>query len=112
MRYEPINLGFSTADGEEVRFAFDGSTLRLDFIDWHEKPVTVAFEDVLGVHWGQDLPPGAPRDDMPFEVIDSEWLLREGQLNAISDLHDYAHYLLCFNACGNLDVLCRKVRRS
>jgi hypothetical protein len=116
------DLGIVTADAEQVRLQFDAGALVLSFADMHDRPRQLTFADVLAFRW-QELdeaglvnhearaPEGRAgvRDDQTYEVVGSAWLARQAELQAVS-VGDYAHYMLCFNACGVLDVLCRRVR--
>jgi hypothetical protein len=102
------DLGVSTADGEDVQLQFTRGDLSLRFLDWQEQPRELVFHDVIAFRW-QEFDESALniRDDTTYEVIDSEWLQRQAQLQAV-DVDQYAHYILCFNACRNLDVLARR----
>lgn len=109
MRYVDVNLGFTTADAESVQLEFDGCDLTLRCIDWQEKPVRHEFREVLAYRWGQDQGAEGIRDDCAYEVEGSPWLAREAEL-AAAPPEAYAHYKLCFNACGVLDVLALRAR--
>ena len=109
MNYRQVDLGFSTADGEQMRLAFDGADLTLSFHDWRGQPVAAVFRDVLAFRWGQEVSADVPRDDIAYEILGSPELGRELQLNGLTDAVGYAHYKLCFNACGVLDVMCRHI---
>jgi hypothetical protein len=106
MRYVEANLGVSTADAEQVATRFENGDLHLSFIDWQAQPCSITFREVLGYRW-QELDDAVPRDDTTFEAIDSPWLQRQAQLQSVPS-NEYAHYVLCFNACGVLDVLARR----
>ena len=110
MRYVEANLGVSVADAESVTLRFEARTLLLAFVDWQEQPRSLVFHDVLAHRW-QELDEAVPRDDTTFEVVESPWLARQAELQAVQS-EDYAHYLLCFNACGALDVLARRLDAS
>ncbi len=100
------DLGVSTADGEDVQLQFTRGDLSLRFLDWQEQPRELVFHDVLAFRW-QEFDESGLNDDTTYEVVDSEWLQRQAQLQAVA-VDQYAHYILCFNACGNLDVLARR----
>ncbi len=102
----PYDLGFSTADAEDVRLDFDGADLQLRFVDWRERPVIHRFHDVLAYRWGLDIDPDL-RDDQVYEIVDSPWLEREAEL-AEEPRESYLHLKLAFNAQGVLDVLARR----
>jgi hypothetical protein len=106
--YDRVDLGFTTADAEQVKLDFDGSDLILHCIDWEEEPVRHTFRGVLAYCWGQHLGTTQVRDDEAYEVRNSPWLVREAKLASV-DADSYAHYKVCFNACGVLDVLALKV---
>ena len=100
------DLGIVTADAEHVRLSFDAGALVLSFVDMHDRPRELTFTGVLGFRW-QEFDEGGVRDDQTYEVVGSSWLARQAELQAVA-VGDYAHYMLCFNACGVLDVLCRR----
>lgn len=102
------NLGVSTADAEQVEFRYEKGNLFLRFVDWREQPRELVFQDVIAFRWQElDEPELDIRDDTTYEVVDSEWLSRQAQLQA-ADCENHAHYKLCFNACGALDVLAKR----
>ncbi len=107
MRYEQVDLGFSTADADDVRISFDGADLLLEFVDWREAPQACAFDAVLACRWAQHLGLDLPRDDCSYEVHDSDWLSCEAKPAAV-DQAAFVHYILCFNAWGVLEVLAKK----
>src|SRR5204863_226416 len=107
MRYVEANLGVSTADAERVALRMEGGDLHLSFVDWKEQPRSLIFREVLAHRW-QELDEPVPRDDTTFEALDSPWLARQANLQGVAP-DGYAHYVLCFNACGVLDVLARRL---
>jgi hypothetical protein len=102
------NLGVSTADGEDVHLQYDGDDVILAFTDWNERSCELVFRDVLAFRW-QECDEEGIRDDTTYEVTESSWLARQAQLQGVN-ASDYAHYKLCFNACGSLDVLARRMK--
>lgn len=62
-RYEPINLGFSTADGESPVIHYDGGELGFRFTDWRESVVEFVASGVLHFAWSDELFDPAIRDD-------------------------------------------------
>jgi hypothetical protein len=106
MRYVEAKLGVTTADAEKVVTRFENGDLHLSFVDWQGHPRSIIFRDVLAYRW-QELDDAVPRDDTTFEALDSPWLERQAALQAVPP-NAYAHYVLCFNACGVLDVLARR----
>ena len=107
MDYKVVNLGFSTADAQDVSISFDGSDLTLTCVNWHGEPVKHVFNDALAYRWGQDLGSKEVHDDETYEVQNSQWLLQEAPLIGV-DPSAYVHLKLCFNARGVLDVLSRR----
>jgi hypothetical protein len=110
MKFKQVDLGVQTADAERVEMRFVGDVLTLHFLDWKEEPRGVTFERVLGFRW-QEFDEQDVRDDSVYEVLDSAWLERQAALHGVTP-RDHAHYALCFNACGTLDVLCRRFPTS
>jgi hypothetical protein len=106
MQYVETNLGVITADAQHIALRFDGVDLQLSFVDWREEPQSLKFSNVLAYRW-QELDDAVPRDDTTFEAIESPWLERQAELQGVR-VAEYAHYVLCFNACGMLDVLTRR----
>lgn len=108
MNFIAANLGVSTADAEDVQFHYQKGVLSLVFLDWQKQHCEVIFEDVLGFQWQDldeqefDMP-----DDQAYEVVESQWLGRQAQLQDVP-CEPYAHYKLCFNSCGCLDVLAKR----
>lgn len=103
------DLGIVTADAEHVRLVFEARALVLSFVDMHDCPGELTFPEVLAFRW-QELDEAGVRDDATYEVVGSAWLARQAELQAVP-VGDHAHYMLCFNACGVLDVLCRRMNR-
>jgi len=102
-----VDIGVHTADAEDVALQFSSGDLILTFVDWQEQPRRAVFPDVLAFRW-QEFDENDIRDDVVYEVTDSDWLARQAKLQAVK-AEGYVHYKLCFNACGTLDVLCRRV---
>ncbi len=106
MKYVQVDIGVHTADAEQVAIQFSEDALIVTYIDWQEQPQQKEFLEVLAFRW-QEFDEGKMRDDVVYEVMDSPWLVRQCQLQGNPAVR-YAHYTLCFNACGALDVLCRR----
>jgi hypothetical protein len=105
MRCVEIDLGISTADADDVDVHFDSSDLVLSFIDWQEVHRQLVFHNVLAFRW-QDFDETGIRDDTTYVVLESEWLAQQADLQRVkAAVENYAHYKLCFNAVGVLDVL-------
>jgi hypothetical protein len=105
---EEIDLGFSSADAEDVQFTYKGGKLVLQFIDWTEKPIKVMFSDVVASKWqeAESLGP-EERDDMTYIINNSKWLALHVSQNYIQKNQEYRHLKINFNACGSLEVLCK-----
>ncbi len=110
MRFELIDMGFSTADAEYIQFAYRDGELRLTFVDWREILRVAFFEDVLVQRWHADAEflPGI-RDDATYVVQDSDLAARMVELCAVEAAHA-KHFVLCFNAAGVLEVVCKSFR--
>lgn len=105
--YKPIDLGFSTADADEVSLHFESGTLLLAFRDWREQQIKCAFNEVLAFKWDSELDMAGIRADIYYEVSNSLWLQAQAEAQGVN-VGDYTHYKLCFNAQGAQDVLCAK----
>ena len=95
---------FDTADAEGVTFRFDGADLVVNFTDWHDRKQEVTFPDAIYVAWGGEAD-SRLRIDSPYEIVNSE---------RIQNLPDQEigrhHYMLCFNAASNLEVMSQELR--
>lgn len=109
MHFTQIYLGFSTADAENIRLQYTAGELLLQFVDWKGIEVAVRFRDVLAYRWENEPESLALRDDTTYKVEDSLWLTEQCRNAAIASTIDYAHYKLCFNDCGALDVLSHRL---
>lgn len=107
MTISEANLGFSVADAEDVEIQTNAGDLYLRFTDWRESSVRHTFVDVVGFRWGAVPTVDTPRDDMAYEVADSAWLLTEAQIEGCAP-RQLVHFVLCFNALGTLEVICRR----
>lgn len=95
---------FDTADAERIGFRFDGADLVLTFIDWHAKQQEVTFPDAIYVAWGVTAD-SRFRFDAPHEIVDSERIR-----NLSGQEPGRHHYMLCFNAASNLEVVSQELR--
>jgi len=107
----PLSPGFSTADAESVSLSLHKRNGILEFIDWHEQPIKVMLVDTIALKW-QEADSCGPedRDDMSYEIMDSEWLMKHLSQHIIDPEKGYKHYKLCFNATGILEIICREMR--
>lgn len=108
MKRVQVDIGVHTADAEDVAVQLHGDRLLLTYVDWRERPQRKMFVDVLAFRW-QEPELDELRDDVVYEVVGSPWLERQCELQAVS-IEERAHYELRFNACGVLDVVCRRDR--
>lgn len=107
MQYQRRDFGVNTVDADHVAIHFEGGDLHLSFVDWQETARSVTFRNVLAFRWQEHDEP-VPRIDGTFEVTESHWLDRQAKLQSVPP-ENFSHYLLCFNACGSLDVLASKM---
>ena len=107
------NLGFSTADAEEVQFSYDNQNVILKFIDMHEIPHIIKINNAIAVKWQEaDSLGPEERDDMAYEIKNSNWLNLHLEQNIVPHNKGYKHYKLCFNAAGIFEVLCTEVKNE
>ncbi len=93
---------FSTADAEEIAFKLEGGDLELTFFDWKEVEHVLLFSDVVMFRWDELIDYGKFRDDCPHEILNSEAVKKR----VIEDeVQYYCHYMLCFNAAANLEII-------
>ncbi len=105
---EIVQPGFSVADAESITFRQQGRELVLEFVDWRERPVVVAFENTVGFrHQMADytLCEGE-RFDSTHVIHGSEWLRVHRDQNQLWGDQPWIHYKLNFNAGGVVEVLC------
>jgi hypothetical protein len=108
-----LDAGFSTADAAYPSFAWHGARLDLEFRDWQERAVRVAFDNPAGVSW-QELDSSGPedRDDSVYEIADSEWIAAYLRAGSHTPGDGLRHFKLCFNAWGVFEVLATTMRLS
>ena len=100
-----INSIFSTADAEDVSIEFDSYDLVLRFTDWQGLNHVIKFSDTEFMRWDDDVNYKKFRGDCPHEIIDSE-LIKTKNL----DSNVFHHYMLCFNAASNLEIISAKMQ--
>jgi hypothetical protein len=107
MRYEPLNMSFSTADAEYPRIKLEDGCARVAYRNWQEKSVVLLFHDVVAISWdeGEAALCAEHRDDCGYIVHDSPWLARHRAAETITLTEDRQHFKLAFNAVGVLQVL-------
>jgi hypothetical protein len=106
-KYEPVDLGFSTADGERPELRFVNGDIKFSFVDWREELVRFTASDVRAFSWVEVSDVPEIRDDCCYEVYDSDLIQKYRSLNLISAEPAYRHLKLCFNAAGVLDIVCK-----
>lgn len=109
MRFVRCQEPFSTADAESVEVHLVGDDLKVRFLDLQERPVELLFSGVVACRWDPEALEGAPRDDEPYEVLDSPWV---AALVAANQCGECRHFKLCFNAASVLDVIAQGMRVS
>ena len=106
-RYIEKFIGVHVADAERVELCLRSGELQLKFVDWRKQPQEIVFHEVLAFKWQERDLVAVPREDTTYEVLGSV-LLSNHIIIGASHI-TYAHYKLCFNACGTLDVVCEAV---
>ena len=106
-QFQQINLGVTTADAENVELLFTGGSLSVRYVDWQEKPREAIFKETIAFSWQEQDSTGMPRNDVTYEVSNSEWFAR--QVSDQPNAARFHQYRLCFNACGVLDVICAEI---
>lgn len=107
--YQTIDLGFVTADGERTEFHFVGGDIQFSFVDMREQTVRFTASDVRAFSWLEGLDVPGIRDDVTYEVLDSELIRKYCAWNVLRPEDGYRHFKLCFNAVGVFDVLCKSI---
>ena len=108
-KYVAIDLGFSTADGERPELQFVDGDIRFSFVDWQERQVRFTALDVRAFSWLEELDVPGIRDDLAYEVIDSDLIQQYCSWSLMSLADGYRHFKLCFNASGIFDVVCKNI---
>ena len=106
MRFVRLREPFSTADAESIEIHLVGDDLEVRFQDWEEQPVHLQFSETIAFRWDPCGGEDAPRDDEPYEVLESPWAAR---LVASRQAERCRHFKLCFNAASVLDVVSREI---
>lgn len=108
-KYKIVHLGFSTADGERPDIRFVDGNIHFSFRDWNEKQVEFVASDVRAFSWIEELEIPNLRDDVTYEVEESELIQKYYSWNEASPKDGYRHFKLCFNAAGIFDVMCKAI---
>jgi hypothetical protein len=108
-KHKIVDLGFPTADGERPEIQFVGGNIRFSFIDWNETLVEFVASDVRAFSWIEELDIPELRDDVAYEVEESELIQKYYSWNTASPKDGYRHFKLCFNAAGVFDVMCKSI---
>jgi len=109
VRFVRCQEPFSTADAESVEAHLVAGRLDVRFVDWQRRPVRLAFSDVVAFKWDPLGSEGAPRDDEPYELLDSPWIAELQSAHQIGSPESARHFKLCFNAASVLDVIAREL---
>jgi hypothetical protein len=111
MRYEPLEMPFSTADAEDPQILFEDGRVRVAYRNWQAKPVVLLFHDVIAISWddGDAAQSAAHRNDCSYVVHESLWLVRHREAGTIMPPEDRRHFKLGFNAIGVLQVLASRL---
>jgi hypothetical protein len=111
-KYEPIDLGFYTADGDRPELQFVDGDILFSFVsclDRADHTVTFTATDVRAFSWLEELDVRGIRDDQTYEVLESDLIRTYMAWNHISPGDGYRHFKLCFNAAGVFDVVCKAI---
>ncbi|XLZ71020.1 hypothetical protein ABT364_03380 [Massilia sp. SR12] len=106
-KFRQMYVGVEPADAENIELSYVRGNLMLRYVDWREAHRSAEFIDVLAFRWQEYDDLNTPRDDSTYCIENSAWLEEQTPLSQFRDT--YAHYKICFNACGVLDVLCQKL---
>lgn len=111
LRYELLEMPFSTADAENPELVFESGCLRGTFRNWQGQVVRLLFHDVAAFSWdsGDAALKADHRDDCTYVVQGSKWLQQHLEVESITPEEEHRHYMLCFNAIGVLQVLSSKL---
>jgi len=109
MQFVKCEGPFTTADAESIEIHFVGDQLDVRFVDIREKLVGLAFLEAVAFRWDPLGGEGAPRDDEPYEVIESPWIAALVAGRELDSAAGYRHFKLCFNAASVLDVVAREM---
>ena len=111
---EVVDIGFSVADAEDIKFRFDGEHLILEFIDWREQPVSVKFKNMIGYRYqlAEYQLSDKERFDSTHIVKDSEWVRIHLEQGEDWNSQEWYHYKLNFNAGGIVEVLCTAIEKT
>jgi hypothetical protein len=84
-------------------------TSSFSFVDWREQRVRFTASDVRAFSWLEELDVLGIRDDVPYEVLESDLIQKYCAWNVMRPEDSYRHFKFCFNAAGVFDVLCKTV---
>ena len=102
-----VDLGIVSADAESVQLLYQFGDLFLRYTDWQKVEREKKFHDVLAFRW-QEFTDDAPRNDVSYEVENSGWLALQATAQEVESAN-YAHFRICFNQNGVLDVLALRI---
>lgn len=108
-KYVTIDLGFSTADGERPELQFVGGDIQFSFVDWREQLVRFTASAVRAFSWTEELDVPGIRDDVTYEVLESDLIQKYCDGHVMSPEDGYRHFKLCFNSAGVFDVVCQSI---
>jgi hypothetical protein len=108
-----IDLGFSVADGAEVRVSCENQMLSVSFVDWQEKRVSFVSHDTLAFRWqeAEYVLSDQERDDSSYEISGSAWLQQHEEQGMTGEGTVFHHYKMNFNAAGVLEMICSRIER-
>jgi hypothetical protein len=109
-----VDLGFSVADGDRIKVAYENQALRVSFVDWQEKPVSFSCHDTIAFRWqeAEYTLSQNERYDSSHEIINSVWLRQHEDQNMTWGGLTFHHYKLNFNAAGILEMICSRIETT
>ena len=109
-RLKKLEPGFSVADADHPRLAYDENELSVVFVDWTDQEIELRFSSCYAVRWqGAAERLSGERGDAVYEIEGSAWLALHREQHAVEAQEPIRHFRLNFNACGQLDVLAEEM---
>ena len=103
-----VDLGWTTADAEDPTLSYDGTDLRVEFVDWQEQLVRLVFRNCHMFSW-EEIPASFELwPDRTYSCTGSSW---QGADSVKPE--QLKHWVLCFNASYFwLQVLAERLERE
>jgi hypothetical protein len=95
-----LNNLFSTADAEDIEYSSDGYEFKLNFTNWQGNRFALKFNDLVYLKITEYV------NDEKFNYDSAQEVLNSGLIKELKlDKENYHHYMLCFNAWSNVEVI-------